>query len=138
MKSRKIAIEPKSQPDWKEALLIVLLLFFVAKSGSSLLSVFAIGIAGILSARFLATSFLLFRFNMAKWGSKIVIDTENGNAEFQNLNGENHRIVDCNFKKLPFTPLHFMRFRTMADAKAKTLLLNEQELEFTKGYLSLR
>lgn len=135
MKNTELAMWPESQPNWKEALLIALLFFFAIKSPNSQINALTMAVAAVLLARFIATSFFLFRFNMSKWGCKIAIDAENGAAEFQNQRGEKDRMIGLNFKKMPFSRLYFMRFQTRTDAKRQTLVVSEQEVEFLRGYL---
>ena len=135
METKELIIEPKSQPNWKDGLLIVLLTFFIMKSDNSLVNVFAIIITSVLTIQFIATSFILFRYNLTQFGSKLIINTENNNANLQTLKNNKSRIKELKYYKVPCNNLYFLRFRTEFSKRMKTLVLNEQELSITKYYL---
>ena len=105
------------------------------KSDNSLVNVFAIIITSVLTIQFIATSFILFRFNLTQFGSKLIINTENNNANLQTLKNNKSRIKELKYYKVPCNNLYFLRFRTEFSKRMKTLVLNEQELSITKYYL---
>lgn len=137
MKTEHLIIEPKSQPNWKDALLIVLLTFFIMKSNNSIVNIFVIIIASVLTLNFIGTFFLLFRFNLTKLGSKILIDTKNNVVIFQNKKNEQSKILELKINKIPYNNLYFLRFSTDLSKKMNTIILNEQELNLTKNYLNI-
>lgn len=132
MDNKKLILEPKSQPSWKDGLLIVLLIFLVMKSDNTILNIFAIIAASVLAINFAITSFVLFRFNLFSFGTKLIIDGNGENGILENAKNRKEEFREMDYNKIPFNNLYLVRFKT--SNKLRTLILNEQELLLAQSY----
>lgn len=118
-------LEPKTSPDWKKGLLIVLLLFFLWKTDNQSANVLTVVIISILSLDFLVMTFLIFKINLFSVGNKIVIDK--GTGTIQNAKGDVFEFNKTSHYKIPFNNLYIVRFFNQKN-ESKKMILNEAEL----------
>lgn len=123
-------IIPKSEPNWRVGLFIVLLSFCLWKIENEIISILSLIILLILIVDFISVSFLLFRINIYGLIKDISIEKENKViSDIKNQKFEFHKI---SYRKIPFNDLYIVSFFNEITNKTKKVVLNETELLIIK------
>ena len=137
---KTIEIKAISQPNWKEGLAIVLLLYYVMKSGDTVINGAALLLVAILFFNFTFKLYLLVRYNLLSYGKKIVvqIDPLKRAGFFLVSNKGKERFTEITVKRIPWYDLYYVYFlHDGSPLASKPLLLNADEVALMELALEL-
>jgi hypothetical protein len=125
VQGNNMVIIPKSSPNWKEGLLIVLLTFCLWKIESPIFKLLSFVVLVFLGLNFLAVTFTLFFVNIFGLIKEIHVNKEY--FVVINLRNEEFVFSEITSKKIPFNNLYLIELINR-DGISKKVVLTQTEL----------